>query len=110
LPFIKNFTRDEDGRLLVPVFTDLKRHAMGQQLNNEEREQADVPTDQWLTKKLWGFYSEPSYLHHGRASLISEAILAHGGESQSSRDMFASLSDEDKNSLIEYLKTFVINK
>ena len=110
LPFIKNFTRDEDGRLLVPVFTDLKRHAMGQQLNNEEREQADVPPAQWITKKLWGFYSEPSYLHHGRASLISEAILAHGGESQSSRDMFASLSDEDKNSLIEYLKTFVINK
>ena len=109
LPFIKNFTRDEDGRLLVPVFTDLKRHAMGQQLNNEEREQADVPTDQWLTKKLWGFYSEPSYLHHGRASLISEAILAHGGESQSARDMFASLPGEDKNSLIEYLKTFIIN-
>ena len=74
---------------MVPVFTDLKRHDMGDVLNNETLEEEMVPTDQWLTRKLWGFANEPPYLHHGRATLISEAILAHGGEAQASRDAFA---------------------
>ena len=39
-----------------------------------------MPTGEWLTRKLWGFASEPPFLHHGRATLMSEAILAHGGE------------------------------
>ena len=71
--------RNEDGDIMVPVFTDLKRHKMGDVLNNEAIEEEGVPTDEWLTRKLWGFASEPPFLHHGRATLMSEAILAHGG-------------------------------
>ena len=67
-----------------------------------------MPTDEWLTRKLWGFASEPPFLHHGRATLISEAILAHGGEAQASRDRFAALSDDDQAAVVEFLKTLQI--
>ena len=97
-----------DGTIMVPVFTDLKRHDMGDILNNETLEEEKVPTEQWLTRKLWGFANEPPYLHHGRATLISEAILAHGGEAQPSRDAFANLPPDDQAAIIEFLKTLQI--
>ena len=100
--------RESDGAIMIPVFTDFKRHKMGDVLNNETLEEEGVPTDEWLTRKLWGFASEPPFLHHGRATLISEAILAHGGEAQASRDAFAALPQEDKDALIEFLKTLRI--
>ena len=97
--------REPDGSVLVPAFTDLKRHEMGDVLNNEPLEQRGIPTDQWLTRKLWGFANEPPFLHHGRATLISEAIMAHGGEAQETRDSFAALSSDDQAAVIEFLKT-----
>ncbi|NQW16826.1 MAG: thiol oxidoreductase [Chloroflexi bacterium] len=99
---------NEAGEFLVPAFTDLKRHDMGPDLDNEVLEQAGIPTNEWLTRKLWGAASEPPFLHHGRASLISEAILLHGGEAQASRDLFANLSDSEKAGIVEYLKSLQI--
>ncbi len=100
--------RAADGAVMLPVFTDLKRHSMGEILNNETLEEEGVPTDEWLTRKLWGFSAEPPFLHHGRATLISEAILAHGGEAQSARDAFAALSEQDRAAVVEFLKTLQI--
>lgn len=100
--------RNEDGHVMVPVFTDLKRHKMGDVLNNETLEEEGVPTDEWLTRKLWGFASEPPFLHHGRATLMSEAILAHGGEALESRVAFAALATEDQAAVIEFLKTLQV--
>ena len=100
--------RTEDGTVLVPAFTDLKRHRMGEALNNETIVQAGVPTDQWLTRKLWGLASDPPFLHHGRATLISEAIAMHGGEAEEARDNFQGLSPEDQKALIESLKTLQV--
>jgi len=92
----------------VPVFTDLKRHSMGTALNNEVLEQDGIPTDEWLTRKLWGVASEPPFLHNGRASLISEAILLHGGEAQASRDVFDDLPDAEKADIVEFIKALQI--
>ena len=100
--------READGSVLVPAFTDLKRHKMGPLLNNEVVIEAGVPTDEWLTRKLWGFASEPPYLHHGRATLISEAILAHGGEAKLARDRFANLPYTKQSEIVEFLKTLQI--
>ena len=100
--------RDQAGNLMVPVFTDLKRHKMGDILDNEILEEEGIPTDEWLTRKLWGFASEPPFLHHGRATLMSEAILAHGGDARASRDSFAALEKDDQADLIEFLKTLQI--
>ena len=100
--------RGEDGVVMVPAFTDLKRHRMGDALDNEALEQNGVPTDSWLTRKLWGMASEPPFLHHGRATLISEAVLAHGGEARESRDAFRSLSHDERAALIEFLKSLQV--
>ena len=106
--------REPDGSVMVPAFTDLKRHEMGEVLNNELMMQMSlasgqsVPTDQWLTRKLWGVASEPPYLHHGRALLISEAIMAHGGEAQQARDAFAALPSEDRAAVVEFIKSLQV--
>ncbi len=99
---------DERGRLMAPVFTDLKRHDMGATLDNETLEEEGVPTEQWLTRKLWGAADEPPFLHHGRATLMSEAVLAHGGEAQPSRDAYAALPPDDRAAVMEFLKTLRI--
>ena len=97
--------READGSVFVPVYTDFKRHDMGPTLDTEQLVQAGVPTRMWLTKKLWGFASEPPFLHHGRATTITEAILWHGGEGQAARDAFAALAPDDQADVIEFLKT-----
>jgi len=94
--------------VLVPAFTDLKRHDMGPALDTEKLVQAGVPTSEWITRKLWGFASEPHFLHHGRATLISEAILAHGGEGQAARDAFAALPEKAQDEIVEFLKTLQV--
>jgi CxxC motif-containing protein (DUF1111 family) len=43
------------------------------------------------------------YLHDGRATTLREAIEAHGGEAESSRDQFLALSEEDRENLIRFL-------
>ncbi|MDE0312450.1 MAG: hypothetical protein OXI52_09315 [Caldilineaceae bacterium] len=107
-PFIADLKQDGEGNFLLPVYTDLKRHDMGEFLNNEALEQAGVPTRCWLTRKLWGIASEPPYLHHGRATLISEAILAHGGEAQEQRYAFAELEQREQAELLKFLLTLRI--
>ncbi|MEC8945549.1 MAG: di-heme oxidoredictase family protein [Chloroflexota bacterium] len=112
-----NFETDSDGRIMIPVFTDFKRHDMGDQLDNEKVGQCersnsgrcfDIPSSQWLTKKLWGFASEPPFLHHGRATLISQAIEAHGGEAEESRVKFQNLAVGDQKAVVEFLKSLRI--
>ena len=108
-PYIENVKQDEEGNFLIPVFTDLKRHDMGEFLDTEANVQGGIPTQVWLTRKLWGFASEPPYLHHGRATLISEAILAHGGEALGQRNAFADLEQAQQAELLEFLLTLRID-
>lgn len=96
----------DDGHYLIYAFTDLKRHDMGPVLANEVLEQRFVESQSWITRKLWGIISEPPFLHHGRATLISEAVLAHQGEADESRLNFEKLSVDDRAALIEFLNTF----
>jgi CxxC motif-containing protein (DUF1111 family) len=93
---------------MVRAFTDLKRHKMGPLCNNEKRVQGGVPTDEFLTKKLWGFASEPPYMHTGRATTITEALLMHGGEAQVSKEAFVALPQAEKDELIEFLKSLQV--
>ena len=97
--------KESNGSVIVHAYTDLKRHDMGPQLNNERLEQDGVPTSHFLTKKLWGAVSEPPYLHHGRATTLDEAIRLHGGESTTSRDNYSNLSTADRDAVVEFLHT-----
>ncbi|MBM32071.1 MAG: hypothetical protein CL764_04340 [Chloroflexi bacterium] len=108
--YYPNLKINKNGELLVPLFSDLKRHKMGDLLNNEKVKQLatrnNVPTDQWITKKLWGFASEPPFLHHGRATLISEAIKVHGGAAENSKQAYIRLNEIEQAQIVEYLNTF----
>jgi CxxC motif-containing protein (DUF1111 family) len=101
-------TKEANGSVKVPCFTDLKRHDMGPLCDNEKVVQAGVPTAQFITKKLWGFFSEPPFMHNGRALTVDSAIRMHGGEAQAQEDAYAALPANDQKSIVDYLKTFVV--
>ena len=101
--------RTERGTYLVYAYTDLKRHDMGPILANETIEQRFVDPASWITRKLWGAISEPPFLHHGRATLVEDAIIAHRGEANSARINYENLSDDDKAALFEFIKTFQVS-
>lgn len=90
------------GELRVPLYSDLKRHAMGEALA-ESREDAGVAADVFLTPALWGIARSRPYLHDGRAPTLEDAILLHGGEALASRDAFAALEEEDRAPLRVFL-------
>ncbi len=62
----------------------------------------------FLTRRLWGCANEPPYFHHGRFTTLRESILAHSGEALRERQAFQALPSEDKDALIEFLKTLQV--
>jgi hypothetical protein len=65
-------------------------------------------TTQFMTEPLWGVGSTAPYGHDGRSINLREVILRHGGEALASRNAFAKLSDEQENSVLEFLNTLVL--
>jgi CxxC motif-containing protein (DUF1111 family) len=64
----------------------------------------------FLTENLWGVGSTAPYLHDGRATTLTEAILEHGGEAASSRAAFLALSSDAQKDLIAFLNNLVLFK
>jgi hypothetical protein len=90
------------GGLLVSSFSDLKRHSMGPGL----AESTAMPLDDlFITARLWGVADTAPYLHDGRATTLSEAILLHGGEAQGPRDNFDALDAEDRIKMLAFLRS-----
>jgi hypothetical protein len=93
-PVVLNLLRDGDtprGTARVRLYSDLRRHDLGDGLRDPRDSPDGVPAATFLTRPLWGLAETPPYLHDGRAATIPEAILAHGGEARASRDTFAAL-------------------
>jgi hypothetical protein len=88
------------------IFTDFKRHDLGP--NFWERNYDGTYQKLFLTTALWGVGTTPPYGHDGRSSNLREVILRHGGEAQSSRDLFAALADADQADLIAFLNSLVL--
>jgi hypothetical protein len=76
--------RDNQGRGIVELFGDLKRHEMGPQLAEPVNEIAGddvtpIPVNPlnrhtpstFLTENLWGVGSTPPYMHDGRATTLA---------------------------------------
>ena len=57
------------------------------------------------TAPLWGARFRTSFLHDGRATNLTDAILAHAGQGQAAADAFAGLDPVLKNALIVFLNT-----
>lgn len=102
-----NLELDDNGNGIVRLYGDLKRHDMGPELA-ETVDDGGFGNSVWLTKELWGVGSTAPYLHDGRATTITEAILAHGGEAAESAEEFRDLSTNDQNEILAFLNSLVL--
>ena len=126
-----SFTRrDFRRRVLIDLYGDLKRHAMGPALAEPVNEIAGddvtpIPVnprnghtpDTFMTESLWGVGSTAPYMHDGRATTLVEAILWHASsdtdtasEARASRAAYRALPDRDKRALIAFLENLVLFK
>ena len=99
------FEKTPDDGLKIRLFSDLKRHYMGQELMEDFQGATSQQNGEFITVKLWGVADSAPYLHDGRAQTIGTAIKLHGGEAQTARDNFVALSADDKNAVLKYLRT-----
>ncbi len=90
--------------LTVRIYSDLKRHDMGDALA-DSRGFRGIPASDWMTPPLWGVASSGPFLHDGRAPNITTAIEAHGGEGAASAKAYEALSLEDSAALRVFLQT-----
>jgi hypothetical protein len=124
------FRRDSSGRAIVELFGDLKRHRMGPRLAEPVNEIAGddvtpIPIDPrnrhtpdtFLTENLWGVGSTAPYMHDGRATTLTEAIIEHAtaaaddpSEAAPSRRAFLNRSATDQRALIAFLENLVLFK
>jgi cytochrome c peroxidase len=103
----------------VPAYTDFKLHDITTGPEDMNAEPLDMNFGTWavnfgkgnrkfLTKRLWGAANEPPYFHHGLFTTLREAVLAHSGEALDSRKKFEALSEDGRDSVIEFLKTLQV--
>jgi Di-haem oxidoreductase, putative peroxidase len=104
----------DDGQVYVAAYTDLKRHKICDADDpfycNEKVPQDFVPTDEFLTAKLWDCGSSAPYGHRGDLTTVSEAILHHSGEARATRNAFLALNDAEKESIVDFLLSLTIQK
>ncbi|HSP99465.1 MAG TPA: di-heme oxidoredictase family protein [Candidatus Dormibacteraeota bacterium] len=105
--FVVDVARDGDGPKIEPKFaspttpylvhlySDLKRHDMGEALAGRST-QGGIPPRVFLTRPLWGLADTAPYLHDGRAPTVHEAIVLHGGEAAAARDAYLALNENDR--------------
>ena len=104
-----SFEKDSQGRAIVRLFGDLKRHNLGSGLA-ESIDEVGTGASTFLTENLWGVGSTAPYMHDGRATTLTEAILEHGGEASSSRQTFQNLNTGKKRDVIAFLESLVLFK
>lgn len=92
----------ELGGYPVWLFSDLKRHDMGE-ANAARHVQNGVAKGEYLTPRLWGVADSGPWLHDGRAPSFDYAIAGHGGEGADARAAFAALEREEQGALRVYL-------
>jgi len=109
-----------DGVVHVPAYTDLKLHDITTGAPDDPNREAlniNAPggspeflagNSRFLTKKLWGAANERPYFHHGKYTTLREATLAHYGEAGWTRDNFLALSPQDRDKVIEFMKSLQV--
>jgi CxxC motif-containing protein (DUF1111 family) len=99
--------RDEQGRILVPLYSDLKRHRIADEerphFANELLAQRFVNRDEFLSARLWGVGSTGPYGHRGDVTTLDEAIRHHGAQGAEARRRYEALDDNGRGAVIEFL-------
>ena len=91
-------------------YTDLLLHDMGDALA-DNRPDYLATGNEWRTPPLWGIglfntvNGHTQYLHDGRARNLTEAILWHGGEAESSKNEFKALAKTEREQLLAFLNS-----
>jgi CxxC motif-containing protein (DUF1111 family) len=94
----------------IRPYTDLLLHDMGPELA-DNFPQGVASGQEWRTAPLWGvgllqsINANTRYLHDGRARSIEEAVLWHGGQGQKSRDRFKAMSADERQQLLDFVKS-----
>ena len=89
----------------VNAYTDLLLHDMGPELaDNIQLGEVPESIAEFRTQPLWGISNFGPYLHDGRAATLESAILLHGGEAETSRDLYIALSPSDQSDLLAFLE------
>ena len=99
------FALDQSGGLVIPLYSDLKQHDMGEGLAESFQGAVAGRNAEFITAKLWGVADSAPYLHDGRALTLDEAIGWHGGEAQEVRDRYLALSTQGQEALRAFLGT-----
>ncbi len=94
----------EGPRGLVPAYTDLLLHDMGEDLADGVV-MALANGSEFRTQPLWGISSTGPYLYDGRAGSLDEAIALHGGEGSASSQAYQEASVDDRIDLISFLES-----
>ncbi len=106
--FPPRLRKAKDGSAPVAIYSDLKRHDMGAELREPLLQVDRASTQHFVTTPLWGVGSTGPYMHDGRATTLTDAILLHGGEAEDSKLAFESLTQYEQDSVIEFLKSLRI--
>ena len=94
---------------VIYPYTDLLLHDMGAALDDGVKEK-NAESYEWRTPPLWSIGivardPEARFLHDGRASSLTEAIMWHGGEAETTKLRFKQLPIEQKEILLSFLKS-----
>ena len=94
----------------IHPYSDFLLHDMGPLLA-DYRPSFDADGYEWRTPPLWGIgmvetvNGHTRFMHDGRARNLEEAILWHGGEAETSKQKYTQLSENDRQSIINFLKS-----
>ncbi|MCB0397643.1 MAG: thiol oxidoreductase [Flavobacteriales bacterium] len=94
----------------IRPYSDFLVHDMGPGLA-DGRPDYRASGNEWRTQPLWGLgliktvNGHTYLLHDGRARTITEAIMWHGGEAESSKNSFGKLSNAERNAVLKFLES-----
>lgn len=86
------------------AYSDFLLHPMGEKLAD------GLATDgttggEWRTPPLWGLSKKKYFLHDGRTTDLSEAIMAHGGQAEPCSTDFEKLPAASREDLLAFLRS-----
>ncbi len=93
---------DGDNGYKVHLFSDLRRHDMGEKLDSGYK-QGHLPKSVFLTRPLWGLSDTAPFLHDGRAPTLHDAIVWHGGDALVARESYQALDKSERDALLVFL-------
>ena len=112
--WLDTLERDDRGRVMVPLYGDLKRHRIADErtttFGNELLGQRHVARDAFMTTELWGVADTAPYGHRNDLTTLHEAIMGHGADGAASREAYEALDEDGRKGVIAFLRTLGVGR